>query len=103
MNQESLRLRRELGDTPGVATLLNNLGIIARFQRDLDGARQMNEESLTLFREMGDRWAGGMLLNNQACVASDQGEYAEDRVHPVGEYNNPMPKTRPETNPRIIE
>jgi len=79
LNQESLALRRELGDTPGVATLLNNLGIIARFQRDLAGARQMNEESLALFREMGDRWAVGQLLNNQACVASDQGEYAEAR------------------------
>ena len=40
LNQESLALRRELGDTPGVATLLNNLGIIARFQRDLAGACQ---------------------------------------------------------------
>jgi class 3 adenylate cyclase len=80
LNQESLALRRELGDTPGVATLLNNLGIIARFQRDLTGARQMNEESLALFREMGDRWAVGKLLNNQACVASDQGEYAEARL-----------------------
>ena len=79
LNQESLALRRELGDTPGVATLLNNLGIIARFQRDLSGARQMNEESLALFREMGDRWAVGQLLNNQACVASDQGEYREAR------------------------
>ncbi len=45
LNQESLALLRELGDTPGVAALLNNLGIIARFQRDLTGARQMNEES----------------------------------------------------------
>jgi predicted ATPase/class 3 adenylate cyclase len=79
LNQESLALRRELGDTPGVATLLNNLGIIARFQRDLAGARQMNDESLALFREMGDRWAVGQLLNNQACVASDQGEYQEAR------------------------
>jgi len=79
LNQESLALRRELGDTPGVATLLNNLGIIARFQSDLTSARQMNEESLALFREMGDRWAVGQLLNNQACVASDQGEYAEAR------------------------
>jgi tetratricopeptide (TPR) repeat protein len=79
LNQESLALRRDLGDTPGVATLLNNLGIIARFQRDLAGARQMNEESLSLFRAMGDRWAVGQLLNNQACVASDQGEYAEAR------------------------
>ena len=80
LNQESLTLRRELGDTPGVATLLNNLGIIARFQRDLNSARQMNEESLALFREMGDRWAVGQLLNNQACVASDQAEYAEARI-----------------------
>ena len=80
LNQESLALRRELGDTPGVATLLNNLGIIARFQGDLAEARQMNEESLALFRAMGDRWAVGQLLNNQACVASDQGEYAEARL-----------------------
>ena len=79
LNGESLAIRRELGDTPGVATLLNNLGIIARFQRDLTSARQMNEESLALFREMGDRWAVGQLLNNQACVASDEGEYAEAR------------------------
>ena len=80
LNEESLALRRELGDTPGVATLLNNLGIIARFQRDLESARQMNDESLRLFREMGDRWAVGQLLNNQACVASDQGQYAEARA-----------------------
>lgn len=80
LNQESLASRRELGDTPGVATLLNNLGIIARFQRDLESARQMNEESLALFRAMGDRWAVGQLLNNQACVASDQGDYAEARL-----------------------
>lgn len=79
LNQESLALRRELGDTPGVATLLNNLGIIARFQRDLAAAWQMNEESLVLFRKIGDRWAVGQLLNNQACVASDQMQYAEAR------------------------
>jgi predicted ATPase/class 3 adenylate cyclase len=80
LNQESLAIRREIGDTPGVATLLNNLGIIARFQNDLSSARQMNEESLALFRKLGDRWAIGQLLNNQACVASDQKEYAEART-----------------------
>ena len=79
-NEESLAIRREVGDLPGVATLLNNLGIIARFQRDLVSARQMNEESLALFRKMGDRWAVGQLLNNQACVASDQEEYTEARL-----------------------
>jgi predicted ATPase len=79
-NRESLTIRRELGDTPGVAALLNNIGIIARFQRDLYAAREMNEESLTLFRELGDRWSVGQLLNNQACVYSDQGEYTEART-----------------------
>ncbi len=80
LNQESLAIRREIGDTPGVATLLNNLGLLARFQNDLASARQMNEESLALFRKLGDRWAMGQLLNNQACVASDQKEYTEARA-----------------------
>ena len=79
LNQESLAIRRELGDTPGVATLLNNLGIIARFQHNLEDARQMNNESLALFRKIGDRWSIGQLLNNQACVASDQHNYGEAR------------------------
>jgi tetratricopeptide (TPR) repeat protein len=77
---ESLTLRRELGDRPGVAVLLNNQGIIARHQHELNDARRMNEESLALFRQLGDRWAIGQLLNNQACVASDQGDYAEARA-----------------------
>ncbi len=80
LNQESLEIHRELGDVPGVATLLNNLGIIARFQYDLITAHQMNNESLELFRSIGDQWAVGQLLNNQACVASDQGYYVEARL-----------------------
>ena len=89
LNQESLSIHRELGDVPGVATLLNNMGIIARFQRNLSStaqkASQENSqasffrESLTLFRKIGDRWAVGQLLNNLACAVSDQGEYPEAR------------------------
>jgi adenylate cyclase len=80
LNAESLTIRRELGDTPGVAVLLNNQGIVARFLHDLGAARRLNDESLALFRELGDRWSLGQLLNNQACVAADQHDYAEARA-----------------------
>jgi class 3 adenylate cyclase/tetratricopeptide (TPR) repeat protein len=80
LNEESLAIRRDLGDKPGVAVLLNNLAIVASFQHDLAGARRMNDESLALFRELGDRWATGQLLNNQACVARYQSSYAEARA-----------------------
>lgn len=77
LNDESLAIRRELGDVPGVAVLLNNQGIIARFLQELDEARRLNDEALALFREMGDRFSAGQLLNNQACVAADQGDHEE--------------------------
>ncbi len=77
LNDESLRIRRELGDVPGVAVMLNNQGIIARFLDDLDEARRLNDEAISLFREIGDRFSTGQLLNNQACVAADQDDYDE--------------------------
>ena len=77
LNEESLAIRRELGDRPGIATLLNNLGIIALFQRDLIGARRLYDESQALFRQLGDRYSLGQLLNNQALVAKDLHEYRE--------------------------
>jgi predicted ATPase/class 3 adenylate cyclase len=88
-NKESLSIHRDLGDVPGVATLLNNMGIIARFQRNLSSTVEKTgqensqavffRESLALFQKIGDRWAAGQLLNNLACAVSDQGEYAEAR------------------------
>jgi class 3 adenylate cyclase/tetratricopeptide (TPR) repeat protein len=77
---ESLIIRRELGDTPGVAALLNNQGVLARYRQDLIEARRLNDESIALFRTLGDRWSLGQLLNNQACVAADQGHFAEART-----------------------
>ncbi|MBX3010788.1 MAG: tetratricopeptide repeat protein [Caldilineaceae bacterium] len=79
LNEESLTIRRELGDKPGVATMLNNLAIVAGLQQDMPGAYQLNEESLAVFRELGDLWSLGTLLNNQAVVASALGDYAEAR------------------------
>jgi len=79
LNEESLAIRRELGDKPGVATMLNNLAIVAGLQHDMKGAYPLNAESLAIFRELGDRWSLGTLLNNQAVVAGALGNYAEAR------------------------
>ena len=79
-SDESLVLRRELGDKPGIAVLLNNQAVTARFVHDHDRAHRLNDESILLLREVGDQWAVGQLLNNQACIASDQGDYEQARV-----------------------
>ncbi|MFI5268757.1 MAG: ATP-binding protein, partial [Chloroflexota bacterium] len=77
--EQSLAIRRELGDRPGVAVLLSNLGIVARYTEDYAESRHMNEESLAVFREIGDRWTVGTLLNNLGCVAADMSDYAAAR------------------------
>lgn len=77
--EESLAMRRELGDRPSVAVLLNNLGIVARYMEDYAMAWNMNEESLAVLREIGDRFAASQLLNNLGCVAADMGDYVMAR------------------------
>jgi tetratricopeptide (TPR) repeat protein len=72
--EESLALRRELGDTRGIATVLNNLGVVAMEQGDTDAARALYEESLTLRRELGDREGTATSLANLAKIALERGD-----------------------------
>lgn len=66
--EESLALRRELGDRPGEATMLNNLGIVAMYAADYAGAHPLFSASLELFRQIGDRWSLGQILNNLGLI-----------------------------------
>ncbi|MEI7771455.1 MAG: tetratricopeptide repeat protein, partial [Chloroflexales bacterium] len=72
--EQSLSMLRELGDRPGVAVLLNNLGIVEMYATNFTKAWALYNESLTLFREIGDRWAIGQLLNNLGLIGRYQGE-----------------------------
>jgi predicted ATPase/class 3 adenylate cyclase/Tfp pilus assembly protein PilF len=74
--EDSLALRRELGDTRGIASSLNNMALIAQDQGDYARAQAFYEESLTLRRELGDRWGIAMSLNNLGTIVEDQGDYA---------------------------
>ncbi|HSH83478.1 MAG TPA: tetratricopeptide repeat protein, partial [Herpetosiphonaceae bacterium] len=73
--EESLSLRREQGDTRGIAVELNSLGVVALDRGDYQRARALIEESLVLKRDLGDRRGMANSLNNLGIVASAQGDH----------------------------
>jgi tetratricopeptide (TPR) repeat protein len=74
--EESLAIRRELGDKRGIAISLSNLGRVAYSQGDYPAARSLHEESLAIRRELGDKWGIAYSLNSMGSVAYLQGDYA---------------------------
>lgn len=79
LHTESLRLFRELGDRPGIARSLSNLGVVANELGSYAEAAALYEESLALRRELGDTWAIAVLLVNRGDVARKQGRLDEAR------------------------
>lgn len=53
--RESLELYRALGNRHGVASALENLGVVAPYRGDYEGAQAFLEESLLLRRDLQDR------------------------------------------------
>jgi tetratricopeptide (TPR) repeat protein len=66
--ESGLMIRRKIDDRPGLAVMLNNLGMVSMAAEDYNAAKPLFLESLNLFRELGDRWAVGGLLNNLGIV-----------------------------------
>ena len=82
LNQQSLRLYRELGNHAGMA---DSLFILARIAGEVRGeyarARQMYEECLQLYQEGGDLLGCAEIRNELAWLAQLEGEYAVARLH----------------------
>jgi predicted ATPase/class 3 adenylate cyclase len=76
--EESLAIRRELGDKGGIASALGSLGWAAHDQGDQGAARALFGESLAIDRELGDK--GALSLMGLGCVAREQGEYGAARA-----------------------
>lgn len=66
---ESLAIRRQLGDPRAVAGSLNNLGHLGYLRGDYAAARAVLEESATIARAVGDRFVLGYALSNLALLA----------------------------------
>jgi non-specific serine/threonine protein kinase len=76
LHEESLALRRELGDKRGIADSLTNLGAQAWAQGDYARATVLHEESLALYQELGDKRGIATSLTNLGAQAWAQGDYA---------------------------
>ena len=80
LNEESLAIRRQLGDRRGIAPSLNNLGLVACDQGDYRGGSALYEESLAIKRELGDRSGIANLLNNLGNAAYERGDFVFARA-----------------------
>ena len=74
MYEESLRLRRLVGDRRGMGVALNGLALLRGVTGELEVARQLAEEALALRRDLGDRRGIGASLFALGCVALWAGE-----------------------------
>ena len=68
--EESVAIRRQLGDKSALAASLRHLGTLLFDRNDLEGTRVHYEESLRLFREAGDEAGVAGTLNNLGVLAT---------------------------------
>ncbi len=78
--QESLAIKRELGDLQGIASSLSNLGTLALSQGDYAAARPFYQESLDIERSLGNRQGITASLIGLGNVALEQGDYTAARA-----------------------
>ncbi|MGB3535671.1 MAG: CHAT domain-containing tetratricopeptide repeat protein, partial [Microcoleaceae cyanobacterium] len=84
---QSLRLRREVGDKAGEATTLNNIGAVYDALGDKQQALEKYNQSLPLRREVGDKAGEATTLNNIGFVYDDLG----DKQQALEKYNQSLP------------
>jgi predicted ATPase/class 3 adenylate cyclase/Tfp pilus assembly protein PilF len=80
LHEESLAIRRELGDKRCIAQSLYSLGAVTSYQGDYGTARALLEESLAISRELGDKVGIATSLNGLGNMAYNQGDYGTARV-----------------------
>jgi tetratricopeptide (TPR) repeat protein len=80
--EESLALRREVGDKAGIAWSLTHLAMaqlqqmVVSGQGDYSTARSLQEEGLTLHRELGDKWGIALSLEQLGILSYLDGDYS---------------------------
>ena len=73
--EESLAIRREIGDRSGISDSLHDLGNAVYASGDYALARAYFDESLTIRKEIGDRRGIAYSANGLGNVAYEQGDY----------------------------
>ena len=71
----ALHSARRLGDRPGQARSLNDLGVVRHMTGDYPGAAADLEQALGIYRNLGDRPGQGRALNDLGIVRRATGDY----------------------------
>jgi predicted ATPase/DNA-binding CsgD family transcriptional regulator len=79
-HEQSLALRRELGDALGVAASLINLGNVALDLGEYERAVPFYQQSLELYRGAAHRWGIALALNNLGAALRGDGRSEEARA-----------------------
>jgi tetratricopeptide (TPR) repeat protein len=74
-HQQSLAIKREIGDRGGEATSYNNLGTVYYSLGEYQKAIEFHQQSLAIKREIGDRGGEATSYNNLGTVYYSLGEY----------------------------
>jgi predicted ATPase len=91
---ESLAIRRELGDAPGIALGLFFVGLAAMRRGDLVEGRRRLGESLTQYDRLGDGWGRAMVLHIIGeGVALDDPALAQRHHAPRAQPSSPPSRT----------
>lgn len=77
--EESLAIRRELGDDRGIAETVGNLGMIQHDLGNYAGARTFFEESLSIHRQLGNKPGAALMLANLGSSALNQSDLPRAR------------------------
>jgi tetratricopeptide (TPR) repeat protein len=76
-HEESLAIRREIGDVGGIALSLLNLGVIHERHGDYERAKANYTESLQGYESLGDQHSRTQCLGNLGWLALEEGEYPQ--------------------------
>jgi len=80
-HQESLQVKRTLGDKGAIATALNNLAVVADGLGDYDTMQRYLTESLEIYRSLNLTLHAGAALSNLGVATSKQGQYANAQCY----------------------
>jgi len=75
LHEESLTLRRELGDAWGVALSINNLADVALRRGDQAAAATLYAKDVVLYRDVGDQRGIAFCLEGLARVACERADF----------------------------
>jgi predicted ATPase/DNA-binding SARP family transcriptional activator/DNA-binding CsgD family transcriptional regulator len=76
LHEESLALRRELGDKAGIAASLHNLGAVALYEADYERSGTLYEQSLAMYRDLGDKRGVAYSLGSLGVAALERGDHS---------------------------